>query len=248
MDDRPNLPGPGGSADPMAAIGNLVAGLQAEGGLDALVGKLRAGGLGDVVDSWVSTGTIARLNRLAGVALVDEPNAGSPDLDSVTAPVLAAFFPRSSRTDADGTPRHGWRLPVRSRWPPVARSADQRRRRAGRHPRPQIPLGGLRPRPEPALTNRPALADARRRTSSTVHPRRDCRRWRPTQRWPSAVMETTSSPPRGFTVPRAEPVVCCPPSVRRRTAPVLIWFSGTACSSSPSRTPKRCATSASDPR
>ena len=53
MSDRPNLPGPGAPTDPMSAIGNLVTGLQAEGGLDALVGKLRAGGLGDVVDSWV---------------------------------------------------------------------------------------------------------------------------------------------------------------------------------------------------
>jgi uncharacterized protein YidB (DUF937 family) len=50
MDDLARMAGGGGIA---GAIGGLVGG---EGGLEGLVGKLSAGGLGDVVSSWVGTG------------------------------------------------------------------------------------------------------------------------------------------------------------------------------------------------
>ena len=99
MDDRPNVPGPGGSADPMAAIGGLVAGLQADGGLDALVGKLRAGGMGDVVDSWVSTGVNrpvepARLGEALGPDTLNRLSASSGFSIQALLPMLAAFLPQ----------------------------------------------------------------------------------------------------------------------------------------------------------
>ena len=40
-------------ADPVSALSGLVS---AEGGLDGLLGKLRAAGLGDQVDSWIGPG------------------------------------------------------------------------------------------------------------------------------------------------------------------------------------------------
>ncbi|MEX1169794.1 MAG: YidB family protein [Chloroflexota bacterium] len=101
MDDRPNLPGRGGSADPMAAIGNLVAALQAEGGFDAFVGKLRAGGLGDVVDSWVSTGDNrpvepARLANALGPDTMSRLSGSTGFSIQSLLPMLAGFPPRSS--------------------------------------------------------------------------------------------------------------------------------------------------------
>jgi uncharacterized protein YidB (DUF937 family) len=99
MDDRPSVPASGGSADPMAAIGNLVAGLQAEGGLDALVGKLRAGGLGDVVDSWVSTGSNrpvepARLGEALGPDTMSRLSGSTGISIQSLLPMLAAFLPQ----------------------------------------------------------------------------------------------------------------------------------------------------------
>ena len=99
MDDRPTLAGTSGSANPMAAIGNLVAGLQAEGGLDALVAKLRAGGLGDVVDTWVSTGENrpvepARLGDALGPDTVSRLSGSSGISIQSLLPMLAAFLPQ----------------------------------------------------------------------------------------------------------------------------------------------------------
>lgn len=99
MDDRSSLPDPGGPANPMAAIGNLVAGLQAEGGLDAFVGKLRAGGLGDVVDSWVSTGENrpvepARLGEALGPDTVNRLSGSTGLSIQALLPMLAAFLPQ----------------------------------------------------------------------------------------------------------------------------------------------------------
>jgi uncharacterized protein YidB (DUF937 family) len=42
--------------DPMAAVSGVQQLIDDHGGVDGLLQKLRAGGLGDVVDSWVSTG------------------------------------------------------------------------------------------------------------------------------------------------------------------------------------------------
>jgi uncharacterized protein YidB (DUF937 family) len=42
--------------DPMAALGGVQAAIEQHGGVDGLLQKLRDGGLGSVVDSWVGTG------------------------------------------------------------------------------------------------------------------------------------------------------------------------------------------------
>ena len=99
MDDRQNLAGLRGPADPMAAIGNLASGLQAEGGLDALVGKLRAAGLGDVVDSWVSTGQNrpvepARLGDALGPDTMSRLSGSTGFSIQALLPLLAAFLPQ----------------------------------------------------------------------------------------------------------------------------------------------------------
>lgn len=100
MDDRPTLPvSAAGTTDPIAAIGSLVAGLQSEGGLDALVAKLRAGGLGSAVDSWVSTGTNqpvepARLGEALGPDTVNRLSATSGLSIQLLLPMLAAFLPQ----------------------------------------------------------------------------------------------------------------------------------------------------------
>ena len=99
MDDRPSMAGPSGPADPMAAIDTLVTGLRAEGGLDALVGKLRGGGTGDAVDSWVATGENrpvepARLGEALGPDTMSRLS-GSTGLSIQTLlPLLAAFLPQ----------------------------------------------------------------------------------------------------------------------------------------------------------
>jgi uncharacterized protein YidB (DUF937 family) len=100
MTDQPNLPGEGfGSLDPMASIGGLVAGLQNEGGLDALVAKLRGAGLGNHVDSWVSTGgnepvEPARLGEALGPDTVNRLSASSGLSIQALLPMLAAFLPQ----------------------------------------------------------------------------------------------------------------------------------------------------------
>ena len=99
MDDRPTLPGQGAaSADPMAEIGSLVAGLQNEGGLDALVGKLRAAGLDGAVDSWVSTGTNQpvppqQLGAALGPDTVNQLSAKTGLSVEMLLPLLAGFLP-----------------------------------------------------------------------------------------------------------------------------------------------------------
>ena len=101
MDDLSNLMGQlGGSGqDPAAALGGIAQAVQAEGGLDGLVAQLRAGGLGDAVDSWVSTGTNqsvdpARLGDALGPDTVARLSSGSGvDIGSLL-PMLAAFLPQ----------------------------------------------------------------------------------------------------------------------------------------------------------
>jgi uncharacterized protein YidB (DUF937 family) len=100
MTDQSNPPGAvPASLDPMAAIGGLVAGLQGEGGLDALVGKLRAAGLDSHVDSWVSTGgnvpvEPARLGEALGPDTVNRLSASSGLSIQALLPMLAAFLPQ----------------------------------------------------------------------------------------------------------------------------------------------------------
>jgi uncharacterized protein YidB (DUF937 family) len=85
--------------DPTAAVAGLDQAIQGAGGLDGLLAKLRAGGLGDEVDSWVSTGTNAdvepdRLATALGPDTVQKLSAGSGlDLKQLL-PLLAMFLPQ----------------------------------------------------------------------------------------------------------------------------------------------------------
>ncbi len=101
MDDLSNLVGQlGGSGqDPTAGLSGIGQAIQAEGGLDGILDKLRAGGLGDAVDSWISTGANqsvepARLGEALGPDTVSRLSSGSGlDIGSLL-PMLAAFLPQ----------------------------------------------------------------------------------------------------------------------------------------------------------
>ena len=88
-----------GATDPAAALSGLQHAVQQEGGLDGLMGKLKAAGLGDQVDSWVSTGQNqpidpAQLGQALGPDTVQRLSAGSGiDVGSLL-PMLAAFLPQ----------------------------------------------------------------------------------------------------------------------------------------------------------
>ncbi len=103
MDDHSKLSGglegtgvPGGSPQ---SISGLAEAVRDNGGLDSLLGKLRAGGLGDAADSWVGTGSNQAVEPQAlGAALghdtVNKLSAGS-GLDIATLlPMLAVFLPQ----------------------------------------------------------------------------------------------------------------------------------------------------------
>ncbi len=87
---------PTGSAE---SIGGLAQAVRDGGGLDELLGKLQAGGLGDAADSWVGTGANQPVDPQAlGAALgpdtVNNLSSGS-GLDIATLlPMLAAFLPQ----------------------------------------------------------------------------------------------------------------------------------------------------------
>lgn len=90
----------GGAAtvDPRAVAG-LSGAIQQAGGLDGLVGKLRDGGLGREVDSWVSTGANEpvdpeRLGQALGPDTVQQLSAGSGINISSLLPMLAMFLPQ----------------------------------------------------------------------------------------------------------------------------------------------------------
>jgi uncharacterized protein YidB (DUF937 family) len=106
MDDLTNLisqlggaAGGAGAADPAAALSGLQRAVQQEGGLDGLLGKLRAAGLGDQVDSWISTGGNKaidpdQLGKALGPDTVGRLASGSGiDIASLL-PMLAAFLPQ----------------------------------------------------------------------------------------------------------------------------------------------------------
>jgi uncharacterized protein YidB (DUF937 family) len=91
--------GDAAAGDPTAAIAGLDSAIQDAGGLDALVAKLRAGGLGDQVDSWVSTGPNAtvepeHLASALGPDTVQKLSAGSGLDVRQLLPLLAMFLPQ----------------------------------------------------------------------------------------------------------------------------------------------------------
>ena len=88
-----------GAADPAAALSGLQSAVQQEGGIDGLMSKLRAGGLGEQVDSWVSTGSNApvqpaQLEQALGPDTVQRLSAGSGLNVGQLLPLLAAFLPQ----------------------------------------------------------------------------------------------------------------------------------------------------------
>jgi uncharacterized protein YidB (DUF937 family) len=88
-----------GAADPAAALSGLQSAVQQEGGIDGLMSKLRAGGLGEQVDSWVSTGSIApvqpaQLEHALGPDTVQHLSANSGLNIGQLLPLLAAFLPQ----------------------------------------------------------------------------------------------------------------------------------------------------------
>lgn len=106
MDDLTNLMSQLGGAtagagvtDPAAALSGLQQAVQQEGGLDGLMTKLRAAGLGDQVDSWVAKGANQpidpdQLGKALGPDTVQRLSAGSGiDIGSLL-PMLAAFLPQ----------------------------------------------------------------------------------------------------------------------------------------------------------
>lgn len=106
--------GSGGGSDPAGAIGGLVQSFQADGGLDGLLGKLRAGGLGDQVDSWVSNGENQavdpqQLGAALGPDTVQRLSDGSGMDVGALLPMLAAFLPQiiNMLTPAGKTPDGG---------------------------------------------------------------------------------------------------------------------------------------------
>jgi uncharacterized protein YidB (DUF937 family) len=87
--------GGAGAPDPAALLG----GLDSAGGLDGLLDKLRSAGLGDAVDSWVSTGANKAIDPAAlGQALgpdTVQKLAGGTGIDiGQLLPMLAAFLPQ----------------------------------------------------------------------------------------------------------------------------------------------------------
>ncbi|MBA3234387.1 MAG: DUF937 domain-containing protein [Chloroflexi bacterium] len=103
MDDLlRGLSGTGGdpaSPHPAAAFAGLSGAVQGSGGIDGLLAKMRAGGLGGTVDSWVSPGPNepvdpAQLGQALGPDTVSRLSAGSGIDIAALLPMLAAFLPQ----------------------------------------------------------------------------------------------------------------------------------------------------------
>jgi hypothetical protein len=82
-----------------AALAGLGQAVQAAGGIDGIVDKLRAGGLGGAVDSWISTGQNqqvepASIGQALGPDTVQQLAAGSGMSAGQLLPMLAAFLPQ----------------------------------------------------------------------------------------------------------------------------------------------------------
>lgn len=89
----------GGGTDPMAALAGLQQAVQQEGGIDALMGKLKDAGLGDKVDLWVGTGENqavdpAALGQALGPDTVQRLSSGSGIDIGQLLPLLATFLPQ----------------------------------------------------------------------------------------------------------------------------------------------------------
>lgn len=88
-----------GGSNQMAALGGLTQAIQQEGGLDGLIGKLRAGGLGTQVDSWISNAdnlpvAESQVSSALGPETLQRLSSGSGiDLGSLL-PMLAQFLPQ----------------------------------------------------------------------------------------------------------------------------------------------------------
>jgi uncharacterized protein YidB (DUF937 family) len=99
MGDPTNRPGQAQPANPLAAVGSIVASLQQQGGLDSLAGKLREAGLGDQVDSWIAAGSNKpvdpqRIGSALGPDTVNRLSASSGLSVEALLPLLAAFLPQ----------------------------------------------------------------------------------------------------------------------------------------------------------
>ena len=99
MDDATNPLNVAAAGDPAAILGGLDKAIQGEGGLDGLLAELRAGGLGDAVDSWESTGPNAsvdpdRLGSALGPDAVQRLSNGSGIDIGQLLPLLAMFLPQ----------------------------------------------------------------------------------------------------------------------------------------------------------
>jgi uncharacterized protein YidB (DUF937 family) len=82
-----------------AALAGLQGAIQQEGGIDGLMAKLKAGGLGGQVDSWVGTGENqpvdpAQLQQALGPDTVRRLSAGSGLDIGKLLPLLAMFLPQ----------------------------------------------------------------------------------------------------------------------------------------------------------
>ena len=103
MDDLSSLlagaSGSGGGSVDVDRLGNLAAAVQDEGGLDGLIAKLQASGLGGEVDSWIGTGPNQPIDpQQLGAALgTDEVQrlSSKSGIDiAALLPLLAAFLPQ----------------------------------------------------------------------------------------------------------------------------------------------------------
>ena len=99
MTDTTNPLEMAGLGDPAATLGGLDQAINGAGGLDGLVAQLRAGGLGDAVDSWESTSPNIpvepqQLGSALGPDTVQRLSAGSGLDIGQLLPLLAMFLPQ----------------------------------------------------------------------------------------------------------------------------------------------------------
>jgi uncharacterized protein YidB (DUF937 family) len=88
----------GAQLDPNRLISGVQEVFASKGGVEGLVSSLRAGGLGGVVDSWVSTGTNVpvepqQLGAALGPDTVNQLSAKTGLSIEMLLPLLAAFLP-----------------------------------------------------------------------------------------------------------------------------------------------------------
>ena len=93
-----DLAGMLGGADPARLTSAVQQAFQSEGGVNGLIDKLKAGGLGPQVDSWVSTGSNEpvepqRLGEALGPDTVNNLAASSGLSVQMLLPLLAQFLP-----------------------------------------------------------------------------------------------------------------------------------------------------------